>query len=92
MYYLAKRILVRITKDTITARAQGYDSRVCISGIGQHDQQEARLPPPGYDIRDVLKGRHLSPLSRRGKLKLRYLMSEDEKKEWKFFERNYGPM
>ena len=50
-----------------------------ITGVGQWDQQVLRLPPPGYDIRDVLRGR--KPMG-----KIRVLMTEDEKKQWAGFD------
>ena len=50
-----------------------------LTGIGQWDQQVLRLPPPGYDIRDILRGR--KPMG-----KIRVLMTEDEKKQWAGFD------
>ena len=49
------------------------------TGVGQWDQQVLRLPPPGYDIRDVLRGR--KPMG-----KIRVLMTEYEKKQWTGFD------
>ena len=62
---------VRILKDPTTGSA----TKVDITGIGQWDQQVLRLPPPGYDIRDFLRGH--KPMG-----KIRVLMTEDEKKQF----------
>ena len=63
----------------------GSDAEVDITGVGQWDQQGLRLPPPGYDIRDILRGRE--PMG-----KIRVLMTEDEKKQWSGFDKifEYG--
>ena len=55
-----------------------------ISGIGQQiwdETWEGCIPPPDYDIRDILKGRKPPPAG-----ELRKLMSEDEGKEWENFD------
>lgn len=65
--------------------ATGPDSEWFLSGVSQFDQQQTRVPPPGYDIRDVLQGR-VQPCE----YKLRWLMNEEEKKEWQNFEKPYG--
>lgn len=65
--------------------ARGPDSEWFLSGIGQQDLQQPRIPPPGYDIRDVLKGK--STPSQSG---LRDLMNESERKEWASFEKPFG--
>ena len=64
-------VTVRIVKGVTT----GSDMRVDLTGVGQWDQQVLRLPPPGYDIRDVLRGR--KPMG-----KIRVLMTKDEKEEF----------
>ena len=71
----AKIVIVRILKGATI----GSDIEVDITGVGQWDRQVLRLPPPGYDIRDILRGR--KPMS-----KIRALMTEDEKKQWIGFE------
>ena len=59
------------------------DSSVSLTGISQY-QDVSRLPPPGYDIRDILKSR--KPVE-----DIETLMNEDEKKQWNSFERLYCP-
>ncbi len=77
-YHLAEIIPVRIPNKAATGMATGLDSGVCISGIGQKDQQQPRIPPPGYDIANAWK-RRTPPTT--VKAKLRFLMNEDEKEE-----------
>lgn len=77
---------LRTPKGTTTGIATGSDGEWFISGISQQDRQQPRVPPPGYDIRDILKGREPAPAK-----KLRYAMNEDERKEWKNFESLYKP-
>ena len=81
MNYLAKSIPVRIPKVTTTAIATGPDTGIFITGIGQKYHQEQRIPSPGYDIGEPLKGQ--MPLLTG---KPRDLMSEDKGKEWDKFE------
>ena len=84
--HLAKTIPVRIPNNAATGIATWPNSVVCISGIGQHDLQQRRIAPPGYDIANVWK-RRTPPTT--VKAKLRFLMSKDQQKEWKNFEPIY---
>ncbi|CAD6592550.1 MAG: hypothetical protein ASARMPRED_006397, partial [Alectoria sarmentosa] len=70
-------IALRIPKGTNKGR---------LTGIGQYDHRplKGRIPPPGYDIRDVKK--HQKPVRQRW-----LLMNEDERKEWEGFEPFYIP-
>lgn len=77
-YFLA----LRTPNGTKTGIATGASGGWFLSGIGQNDMPQARIPPPGYDVRNILRGRMPMP-------KLRFLMSEHERKEWKNFERIY---
>lgn len=65
--------------------ASGPDSKWYLSGVGQQDIQVPRIPPPGYDIRDVLKGRRPEA----SQYKVRYMMNAIESEEWKSFEHTY---
>ena len=56
------------------------DSRPFLSGIGQYEDMGPRLPPPGYDIRHILKGRKPMPW-------IGDLMNEGEEEQWNTFER-----
>ena len=58
------------------------DIEVGFTGVGQWDEQLSRLPPPGYDMRDILKGRR--PMEQ-----ISSMMTEDEKEQWIGFERIY---
>lgn len=70
-----------MTKDM----ASGPDSEWYLSGVGQEDIQKPRIPPPGYDIRDVLKGKP----PKLSQYKLRVVMSANEKEEWESFEHTF---
>ena len=59
------------------------DCEVRLSGIGQHDQRKGRIPPPGYDIRNILRGR-------KQVAQMRLLMNGDEENEWENFEGTYN--
>ena len=63
----------------------GPYSEVCLTGIGQYDQQQPRVPPPGYDIRDIVKPLDIQP-GGQSKLKIWFLMNSAQKEEWKMFE------
>lgn len=56
---------------------------VYITDISQYDQRVWRIPPPGYDIKNIKTDQ--KPVTQR-----RILMNDDEEKEWKNFERFYG--
>ena len=70
-----------MTKDM----ASGSDGKWFLSGVAQQDTQKPRIPPPGYDIRDILKDK-----PKLSKYKLRGLMNESEKREWESFEKPFG--
>lgn len=54
-----------------------------VTGVGQYDERFGRIPPPGYDIRDVKKDQ--KTVTQRDLL-LHLLLNEDEKKEYEDFE------
>ena len=92
MYCSAKGTPVRLSKTRTTSIGSEPNSGWFISGIGQQDCNEyweGCIPPPGYDVRDILKGRKPPPAG-----ELRKLMSEDERKEWENFDRvsAYAPL
>ena len=91
-YYIAKRIPVSIPKGTSTHLATEPDAEPRISGVGQHDDRQPRIPPPGYDISNIAKG-PLATKARKGirRLNLREFMTGDQRKEWKDFEPLYLP-
>ena len=84
MNCLAKNDSVRIPK---VATAQYLDNEVCLTGIGQWSLRHSRIPPPGYDIRDLFKHRNIK---RNSKSSLYFFMNGDEKKEWDSFEKPYA--
>ena len=88
MYYFAKDTTVRLSKSQTTDIVSELNSEWFISGIGQQvwgEPWEGCIPPPGYDVREILKGRKPPPAG-----ELRDLMSEDERKEWENFDRVYA--
>ena len=72
---LLRFVTVRILKDTTTRAV----IEVGLTGVGQWDEHLPRLPPPGYDIRDILRGR--KPMG-----KMVWMMTEEEMEEWVGFE------
>lgn len=97
--FLLRAFSVRTPEGVTKDMAAGSDGKWFLSGVGQQDTEQPRIPPAGYDIRDVLKGKPrpsqskpwgLMNESEKRQSKLRGLMSESEKREWESFEKPFG--